>query len=125
MSKLRARRPFDQRAADSFVSGAERPPEPPLPPKAAMTMESFRRADSPTLPEPPALPEPPSPRSSALALPWEGLPENANRPFQLRLPAPVYAKLQWAAERAGKSMHKIALEAVRQAVEREVRKHLG
>ena len=58
-------------------------------------------------------------------MPWEGLPENANRPFQLRLPAPVYAKLQWAAERAGKSMHKIALNAVREAVEREVGKHLG
>jgi predicted transcriptional regulator len=56
---------------------------------------------------------------------WEGLPENANRPFQLRLPAPVYAKLQWAAERAGKSMHRIALEAVRQAVEREFESILG
>jgi hypothetical protein len=41
-------------------------------------------------------------------MPWEGLPENANRPFQLRLPAPVYAKLQWAAERAGKSMHALS-----------------
>jgi predicted transcriptional regulator len=45
--------------------------------------------------------------------------------FACPLATSVYAKLQWAAEKAGKSMHRIALEAVRQAVEREVRKHLG
>ena len=114
MSKLRARRPVDQQAADSFVSGAESPPAP---------RPEIRPA--PTEPSP-ALREPTVPQKPLLeTLPWEGLPENANRPFQLRLPAPVYAKLQWAAERAGKSMHRVALEAVRQAVEREVRKHLG
>ena len=97
MSKLRARRPYDQKAADSFVSGAESPP-------------AQRPEIRPTPTEPsPALREPPVPQKPLTeTMPWEGLPENANRPFQLRLPAPVYAKLQWAAERAGKSMHALS-----------------
>ena len=33
------------------------------------------------------------------------------------------AKLQWAVEREGKSKHEIAIKAVRQGVEREVREH--
>ena len=123
MSKLRARRPVDQQAADSFVSGAERPPEPPSH-RRPEPVESLPHTEArvPTQPLPRV--EPPAPPATTHSMPWEGLPENANRPFQLRLPAPVYAKLQWAAEREGKSMHKIALEAVRQAVERELRKHL-
>ena len=124
MSKLRARRPVDQQAADSFVSGAERPPEPP-PVRIPEANKTFPVAESLPRPEPTRSPQTSAPPATTYSMPWEGLPENANRPFQLRLPAPVYAKLQWAAERAGKSMHKIALEAVRQAVEREVRKHLG
>jgi hypothetical protein len=114
MSKLRARRPVDQQAAESFVSGAESPPAPR--PEIRPT---------PTEPSQPLREPPAPPKPLTEPMPWEGLPDNANRPFQLRLPAPVYAKLQWASERAGKSMHRIALEAVRQAVEREVRKHLG
>jgi hypothetical protein len=124
MSKLRARRPVDQQAADSFVSAAERPPEPPSQ-RRPEPVESVARTEVHVPPQPISRVETPIPPPVSDSLPWEGLPENANRPFQLRLPAPVYAKLQWAAERAGKSMHKIALEAVRQAVEREVRKHLG
>jgi hypothetical protein len=42
-----------------------------------------------TLKEPPA-----SPKLLTETLPWEGLPENANRPFQLRLPARDYASTQ-------------------------------
>ena len=114
MSKLRARRPVDQKAAESFVSGAETAPAP---------RPEIRPA--PTEPTQPLREPSVAPKPLKETLPWEGLPENANRPFQLRLPAPVYAKLQWAADRAGKSMHRIALEAVRSAVEREVRKHLG
>ena len=113
MSKLRARRPVDQQAAEAFVSDAESAPAPK--PEIRPT---------PTEPSQPLREPPAPPKPLTEAMPWEGLPENANRPFQLRLPAPVYAKLQWAAEKAGKSMHRIALEAVRQAVEREVRKHL-
>ncbi len=113
MSKLRARRPVNQRAADSFVDAAVEEPEL----KSQPTVESKPQAapKSTELKPPPKASEP---------LPWEGLPDNANRPFQLRLPAPLYAKLQWASEKAGKSMHRIALEAVRQAVDREARKHL-
>lgn len=113
MSKLRARRPLDQQAADSFIGAAieehEATPEP-------TTKVKRQAATKPVNAKSDRTPE---------SLPWEGLPENANRPFQLRLPAPLYAKLQWASEKAGKSMHRIALEAVRQTIEREVRKHLG
>lgn len=116
MSKLRARRPVSQRAADSFIDAAveEAEPEPATEP----TVDSKRQAT-------PKPVKAKSPDRTSEPLPWEGLPDNANRPFQLRLPAPLYAKLQWASEKAGKSMHRIALEAVRQAVDREARKHLG
>ena len=113
MSKLRARRPVSQRAADSFIDAAVEEAEP----GTETTVDSKRQAT-------PKPVKAKSPDRTSEPLPWEGLPDNANRPFQLRLPAPLYAKLQWASEKAGKSMHRIALEAVRQTIEREVRKHL-
>lgn len=59
-------------------------------------------------------------------LPWEAphVRQDVTKLFNLRLPEPLKMKLEWLAERDPRSMHTIALEAVEEAVERQVKQHL-
>ncbi len=53
--------------------------------------------------------------------PWDGLDPRIIKPFQLRLPAPLHAKLKWLGETtAGESCHSIILEAIEDAVSRRL-----
>lgn len=53
--------------------------------------------------------------------PWDGLDPRIVKAFQLRLPAPLHAKLKWLGETtAGESTHSIILEAIEQAVARRL-----
>lgn len=61
------------------------------------------------------------------ALPWENpsLRRDVLRTFNLRLPEPTKAKLQWLAEQGPESMHQIAVEAVEAEIERRIREYTG
>lgn len=61
------------------------------------------------------------------ARPWEdpALRRDVLRTFNLRLPEPTKAKLNWLSENGPESMHEIALGAVEAEIERRIREHTG
>lgn len=59
--------------------------------------------------------------------PWEApeLRSDVLKTFNLRLPEPTKAKLQWLSEHSPQSMHQIAAEAVATEIERRLEEHTG
>ena len=53
-------------------------------------------------------------------LPWSDADERVIKAFNLRLPEPLHTKLQFIAEHTPHSIHSFIMEAVEEAVEREL-----
>lgn len=67
-----------------------------------------------------------APQQQEQPYPWENpdLREDVVKTFNVRLPEPTKAKLQWLAQQGPRSMHQIVLEAVEAAIEEQIQEHL-
>lgn len=112
------RPPASVKEVESFISGAER--------RSPPAVEVAQPPPQQHVPQVPQIP-PAEEVVEEEALPWEDprVREDVLKPFNLRPPEPLWLKLKWLSERGPRSMHRIALEAVQEAVEREVEEELA
>lgn len=98
--------PEQQRAADSFIEGADRADG------AARQSESGEQPGSREV----------SARQGAEGGPWEEprVREDVKKNYPLRLPEPLYLKLKFVSKQTGRSMNRICNEAVEASVEAEI-----
>jgi hypothetical protein len=88
--------------------------------KFSLPSDFVQAAGTGPTPTVPVLTAEQSPQAAAVR-PWDGLDPRIIKAFQLRLPAPLHAKLKYLGETtAGESSHSIVLEAIEEAVARRL-----